>query len=66
MNPLRLLNLLRAYRVRHAFTDQEPLGGPDFAYWYLRVIGAIVLLIIVSAIAFAILERTGLIYKLLR
>lgn len=60
MNPLSILRLIRL--ARHA-TGTTP-STPRLAYWFLRIVAGFVLIIIVSAIALALLESTGLLYRL--
>jgi len=60
MNPLSILRLIRL--ARHA-TGTTP-STPRFAYWFLRIVAGFLLLIIIAAIAFALLEKTGLLYRL--
>ena len=60
MNPLSILRLIRL--TRHA-TGTTP-STPRLAYWFLRIVAGFLLLVIVTAITFALLESTGLLYRL--
>jgi len=57
MNPL---NILRLYRLARLAKKDEPKPLSDFGYWYLKIVGGLLLLLIAVAIILVTLTTLGL------